>query len=77
MIISYVSYFLYLAISKKKKAYFQEKFEKNANDSKELLKIYKSPGIKSGKLNQSKIALNALKKDGATQFESTKQCKCF
>ena len=44
------------AISKKKKSYFQEKIEKNANNSKELRKALKSLGMKSDKVNQSKIA---------------------
>ena len=34
------------ALSKKKKYYFQEKIEENANDSKELWKVLKSLGIK-------------------------------
>ena len=42
------------AMSKKKESYFQEKIEKNANDSKEIWKVLKSLGIKSGKLNPSK-----------------------
>ena len=42
------------------------KIEKNVNDSKELPKILKSFEIELGKLNQSKIDLNALQK-----------CKCF
>ena len=57
------------AISKKKKSYFQEKIEKNANDFIEVWKTLKSWGIKSGSLNQSKIA---LKKDRAPQFKSKK-----
>ena len=56
-------------ISKKKKSFFQEKNEKNANHSKELWKAFKSLGIKWGKVNQSKIS---LKNDGAIQFEHTK-----
>ena len=62
------------AISKKKKYFFQEKTEKNANNSKELWKAFKSLGIKSGKVNQSKIA---LKNDGAIQFEPTKNANIF
>ena len=57
------------AISKNKKSYFQDKIEKNANNSKQLWKVLKSLEIKSGKISQSKIA---LKKDGAIQFEPTK-----
>ena len=57
------------AISKKKKSFFQEKIEKNANNSKELWKALKSSGTKLGKVNQSKIA---LKNDGAIQFEPMK-----
>ena len=53
------------AIPKKKKSYFQEKIEKNANNSKELWKATKSLGMKSGIVNQSKIA---LKKDDTTQY---------
>ena len=45
------------AIFKKKKSFFQEKVEKNANNSKKLSKALKSLGIKSGKVNQSNIAL--------------------
>ena len=45
------------ATSKKKKIYFQEKSKKNAYNSKELWKALKSLGMKSGKVNQSKIAL--------------------
>ena len=52
-------------IPKKKKSYFQEKIEKNANNSKELWKAFKSLGMKSGIVNQSKIA---LKKDDLTQY---------
>ena len=62
------------AISKKKKSFFQEKIEKNANNSKELWKAFKSLGIKSGKVNQSKIA---LKNDGAIQFEPMKNANIF
>ena len=61
-------------ISKKKKSFFQEKIEKNVNNSKELWKAFKSLGIKSGKVNQSKIA---LKNDGAIQFEPTKNANIF
>ena len=56
-------------ISKKNKSYFQEKIGKNANDFIEVWKALKSWGIKSGSLNQSKIA---LKKDGAIQFKYKK-----
>ena len=45
------------ATSKKKKSYFQEKVEKNA---KELWKAHKSSGMKSGKVNQSKITLKEI-----------------
>ena len=45
------------AISKKKKSFFQRKIEKNANNSKELRKALKSSRMKSGKVNQSRIAL--------------------
>ena len=62
------------AISKKKKSFFQEKIEKNANNSKELWKALKSLGMKSGKVNQSKIA---LKSNGAIQFEPTKNANIF
>ena len=62
------------AISKKNKSFFQEKIEKNANNSKELSKALKSLGIKSGKVNQLKIA---LKNDGAIQFEPTKNANIF
>ena len=41
-------------MSKKNEFYFQEKIEKNVNDSKEIWKVLKSLGIKSGKLNRSK-----------------------
>ena len=54
------------AISKKKKSFFQEKIEKNANNSKELWKTLKSLGMKSSKVNQSKIA---LENDGTIQFK--------
>ena len=40
------------AISRKKKSYFQEKIEKNANNTKELWKALRSLGQKSGKVNQ-------------------------
>ena len=62
------------SISKKKKSFFQEKFEKNADNSKELWKALKSLGTKSDKVNQSKIA---LKNDGAIQFEPTKNANIF
>ena len=61
-------------ISKKKKSFFQEKIETNANNSKKLWKAFKSLGIKSGKVNQSKIA---LKNDGAIQIEPTKNANIF
>ena len=61
-------------ISKKKKTYFKEKIEINANNSKELLKALKSLGMESGKVNQSEIA---LKNDGAAQFEPTKNLNIF
>ena len=50
------------AISKKMKSFYQEKIEKNAHNSKELWKALKSIGMKSSKVNQSKIA---WKNDGA------------
>ena len=56
------------------KFYFQEKIEKNANNSKKLWKALKSLGMKSGKVNQSKIA---LKSDGAIQFEPMKNANKF
>ena len=59
------------ATSKKTKSIFQEKIESNANNSKELWKALRN---KSGKVNQSKIA---LKNDGAIQFDPTKKCKSF
>ena len=59
---------------KKNKSCFQEKIEKNPNSSKKLRKTFKSLGMKSGKVNQSKIA---LKKDGAIQFESTENANTF
>ena len=43
-------------ISRKKKSFFQEKIEKNANNSTELWKALKSLGMKSSKVYQSKIA---------------------
>ena len=57
-------------ISKKKKSCFQEKLEKNANNSKELWKALKSLGMKSGRVYLSKIA---LKIDG----EPTKNANIF
>ena len=60
--------------SKKKKSFFQEKIEKNANSSKELWKALKSLGMKSDKENQSEIA---LKNGGAIQFEPTKNANTF
>ena len=62
------------AISKKRNLFFQEKIKKNANNSKELWKAFKSLGIKSGKVNQSKIA---FKNDGAAQFEPSKNANIF
>ena len=62
------------SISKKKKFYFQEKSEKNANNSMELWKALKFLGMKWGKVNQSKIA---WKNDGAIQFESKKSVDIF
>ena len=62
------------AISKKKKPNFQEKIEKNANNSKKLWQALKFLGMKPGKVNQSKIA---LKNDGDIQFEPTKKTKYF
>ena len=62
------------AISKKKKSYLQEKNEKNANNSKELQTALKSLGMKSDKVNQSKIV---FKKDGAIQLEPTKNANTF
>ena len=44
-------------ISIKMKSYFQEKVEKNAINSKEHWKALMSLGMKSCKVNQSKIAL--------------------
>ena len=48
------------AISKKKKSFFQEKVEKNANNSKDLWKAFKFLGIKSSKVNQSQITLEMM-----------------
>ena len=62
------------ALSKKKKYYFQEKIEENANDSKELWKVLKSLGIKLGNVNQSNIS---LKKNGVIQFEPTNIANAF
>ena len=62
------------AISKKKKFFFQEKFEKNANNSKELWEALKSLGTKSGIVNQSKIA---LKNDGAISIWPYEKWKYF
>ena len=62
------------AISKKKISFFQEKIEKNANNSKELWKALQSIGMKSGKVNQSKFALNI---DGAIQSEPAKNANIF
>ena len=59
---------------RKRNLFFQEKIEKIANNSKKLWKAFKSLGMKSGKVNQPKIA---LKNDGAIQFEPTKKCKYF
>ena len=59
------------AISKKKKYYFQQK---NSNESKVLWKPLESLEMKSGKVNQSKIA---SKYDGAIQFEPTKNANNF
>ena len=59
---------------KKNKSCFQEKIEKNPNSSKKLRKTFTSLGMKSNKVNQSKIA---LKKDGAIQFESTENANTF
>ena len=61
------------AICKKKKK-FHEKTEKNGHDSKKLWKALKSLEIKSGKVNQLKIA---LKKDDAIQCEPTKNENTF
>ena len=62
------------AISKKKKFFFQEKIEKNANNSKELWEALKSLVTKSGIVNQSKIA---LKNDGAISIWPYEKCKNF
>ena len=56
-------------ISKKKKSVFQENIEKNANNSKKLWKALKPLRMKSGKVNQSKIA---LKNDGAINLNLRK-----
>ena len=61
-------------ISKKKKSYFQEKNEKNAINSKELWKALKSLGMKSDRVNQSKIA---VKSNGSIQFETTRNANVF
>ena len=58
-------------IWKKKKFYFQEKIEKNAHDSKRLWKVLKSLGMKSGKVNQSKITLEKI------WFEPTWTCEKY
>ena len=47
---------LHKAISMKKKSYFQEKIDKNANNSNKLWKAFKSFRMKSGKVNQSNIS---------------------
>ena len=65
---------LWKALSRKKNSYFQEKIEKNANNSKELWKALKFLETESGKVNQSKIA---LKNDGAIQFEPKKNANIF
>ena len=64
------------AISKKNKSFFffQEKIKKNANNSKEPWKALKSLGMKSGKVNESKIT---LKNNGVIQFEPTKNANVF
>ena len=62
------------AISKKKVFFFQEKIEKNVSNFKELWKALKSLGMKSGKVNQPKIA---LKNNGAIQLEPTKNTNIF
>ena len=54
--------------------FFQEKIEKNANNSKELWKALKSLEMKLGKVNESKIA---LKNYGAIQFEPPKNANIF
>ena len=48
-----------------KKSFFEEKIEKNANNSREPWKALKCLEMKSGKVNQSKVS---LKNDGAIQF---------
>ena len=48
------------AIAKEKKSFFREKIQKNANNSQKLWKALKSLEIKSGKANQSKIALKMM-----------------
>ena len=60
--------------SKKKKFYFQEKSEKNANNSMELWKALTFLRMKWGKVSQSKIS---WKNDGATQFEPKKNVDIF
>ena len=62
------------AVSKKKQSYFQEKIGKNSKNFKALWKAVKYLGMKSGKINLSKIA---LKNDGAIQFEPTKNANTF
>ena len=61
-------------ISKKNKSLFQKKIEKNANNSKKLWKALKSLGIKSGKVNQLKIA---LKNNAAIQPKNMKNVNIF
>ena len=41
-------------------SYFHEKIEKNAHESMGLWKVLKSLGMESGKINQSKIALEKM-----------------
>ena len=48
---------LHKALSEEEKNFFQEKIEKNANNSKKLWKALKFLRIKSGKVNQLKIVL--------------------
>ena len=62
------------AICKKKKSFFQEKIGKNADNSMELWKALGSLGMKSGTVNQSKIA---SKNNDALQFEHTKNANIF
>ena len=62
------------SISKKKKSYFQEKIEKNDNNSKELWNGLKSLGMKLSKLNQPNIA---LKRNCVIQFEPKKNANTF